>query len=135
VANSVQAHTMGFVDGASLGFLVVDVADGQDPEALEAEVLEELERFAQEGPTEVELESALAQSERGWLSALAGQEERADLLSQYTLLHDDPQVVNTFLDRLREVGAEDIQRAAATWLTPDHRAVVRHLALAEEDAA
>lgn len=135
VANSVQAHTMGFVDGASLGFLVVDVADGQDPEVLEAEVLEELERFAQEGPTEVELESALAQSERGWLSALAGQEERADLLSQYTLLHDDPQVVNTFLDQLREVSAEDIQRAAATWLTPDHRAVVRHLALAQEDAA
>jgi predicted Zn-dependent peptidase len=135
VANSVQAHTMGFVDGASLGFLVVDVAQGQDPEVLEAEVVEELERFAQEGPTEVELESALAQSERGWLSALSGQEERADLLSQYTLLHDDPQVVNTFLDQLREVGTADIQRAAQTWLAPDHRAVVRHLTVAQEDAA
>ena len=50
VANAVQAHAMGFVDGVSLGFFVVDVADGQDPEAVEAAVVEELERFAVEGP-------------------------------------------------------------------------------------
>src|SRR5690348_17854120 len=47
----------GFVDGVSLGFFVVDVADGQDPEAIEAAVVEELERFVVEGPTEVEMES------------------------------------------------------------------------------
>ena len=104
VANAVQAHAMGFVDGVSLGFFVIDVADGQDPEAIEAAVVEELERFAAEGPTEVEMESAMAQSERSWLSALAGQEERADLISQHVLLHGDGQFVNTFLDRIGEVG-------------------------------
>jgi len=134
VANSVQAHAMGFVDGVSLGFLVVDVADGQDPEAVEAAVVEELERFVAEGPTEVEMESAMAQSERSWLSALAGQEERADLISQHVLLHDDGQFVNTFLDRIGEVGPDDVRAAASRWLRPESRAVVRHLSVRDEEA-
>jgi zinc protease len=133
VANAVQAHAMGFVDGVSLGFFVIDVADGQDPEAVEAAVVEELERFAVEGPTEVEMESAMAQSERSWLSALAGQEERADLISQHVLLHGDGQFVNTFLDRIGEVGVEEVRAAADRWLRPDGRVVVRHLAVADEE--
>jgi zinc protease len=133
VANAVQAHAMGFVDGVSLGFFVVDVADGQDPQAVEAAVVEELERFALEGPTEVEMESAMAQSERSWLSALAGQEERADLISQHVLLHGDGQFVNTFLDRIGEVGPADVRAAAAHWLRPEGRAVVRHLSVRDEE--
>ena len=70
-----------------------------------------------------------------WLSALAGQEERADLISQHVLLHDDGQFVNTFLDRLATVGPDEVRAAAAAWLRPEHRAVVRHLVEAQEDAA
>jgi predicted Zn-dependent peptidase len=117
----------------ALGFVVVDVAEGQDPEAIEAAVVEELERFGVEGPTEVEMESAMAQSERSWLSALAGQEERADLISQHVLLHGDGQFVNTFLDRIGEVRPDDVRAAAARWLRPDSRAVVRHLAVRDEE--
>jgi predicted Zn-dependent peptidase len=135
VANAVQAHSMGFVDGVSLGFLVVDVADGADPSAVEAAVVEELARFVQEGPTDAELEAAYAQAERAWLSALASQEERADLLSQAVLLHDDAQFVNTYLDRLGAVTAEQVRAAAARWLDPASRAVVAHLVQRQEDAA
>ncbi len=126
---------MGFVDGVSLGFVVIDVADGHDPDALELAVLEELEGLAQQGPTEIELESALAQSERAWLSALASQEERADLISQHALLHGDPHLVNTYLDRLRAVSARQVQDAAAQWLRPSSRVVVAHLVDSQEDAA
>jgi predicted Zn-dependent peptidase len=135
LANAVQAHAMGFVDGVSLGFVVVDVADGCDPQAIEAVVVEELSRFAQEGPTEAELEAAYAQAERSWLSALASQEERADLLSQAVLLHDDAQYVNNYLDRLAAVTAAQVQAVAAGWLQPSARAVVAHLVQTEEDAA
>ena len=51
------------------------------PTTVEAAFVEELEGFLADGPTEVELEASLAQSERSWLSALASQEERADLIS------------------------------------------------------
>ena len=128
-ALGVHATAWGFVDGASLGFAVLDVAPGVEAGAVEAAFLEELERFLATGPTEAELEASLAQSERSWLSALASQEERADLISHHLMLHDDPAVVNTHLDRLRAVTADQVLAAARRWLHPESRAVVAYLAL------
>ena len=91
-----HATAWGFVDGASLGFVVLDVAPGTDPD-------------------------------RSWLSALASQEERADLVSHYLPFHDDPDVVNTHLDRLRDVTAEQVVESARRWLRPDSRATVAYL--------
>jgi predicted Zn-dependent peptidase len=122
-----HATAWGFVDGASLGFVVLDVAPGTDPAAVEAAFVEELDAFLEHGPTPVELEASLAQSERSWLSALASQEERADLISHHQLLHDDPEVVNTHLDRLRAVTAEQVLEAARRWLRPRSRATVAYL--------
>ena len=122
-----HATAWGFIDGVSLGFVVLDVAPGVDPALLESALLEELTRLAEEGPTVAELEASLAQSERAWLSALASQEDRADLLSRYTCLHDDPDIVNTYLDRVRAVTAERVVDVTRRWLTPDARAVVAYL--------
>jgi predicted Zn-dependent peptidase len=127
IANSVSAHAMGFVDGVSLGFIGIDVADGCCADAVEAAACEELIRFAAEGPTEIEMESAMAQTERGWLSALASQEERADHICHHATLQGDSGYINTFLDRLGEVTAAHVQQAAALWLVPQARAVVAYL--------
>ena len=128
VATSIGAHAMGFVDGSSLGLLVVDVAAGQDADAVEAEVAVELARFVEEGPSADLLEGVRAQEERSWLSALASGEERADLISQYTLLHDDPDYVNTALDRVLAIGGDQVQAVAREWLRPEHRVCVAYLA-------
>ncbi len=127
--SAVGAHATawGFVDGVSLGFVVIDAAPDADPADLEAALVEELERLAADGPTEAELEASIAQSERAWLSALASQEERADLLSRYALLHDDPEIVNTHLDRVRAVTAERVVEVTRRWLRPESRAVVAYL--------
>lgn len=130
-ALGVHATSWGFVDGVSLGFFVLDIADGADTDAVESALVEELERFAVEGPTEAELDAALAQAERSWLSMLASQEERADALSHYASLHGDPGLVNTHLDRLRAVTPEQVREAAATWLRPESRAVVAYLSEVE----
>ncbi len=123
------AHAMawGFVDGASLGLVILDVAAGTDPLAVETVLVEELERLATDGPTPVELETSLAQAERSWLSALASQEERADLISRSALLHDDPEGINTHLDRLRGIRPEQVTAVAARWLRPEQRATVAYL--------
>jgi predicted Zn-dependent peptidase len=128
-----HATSWGFVDGVSLGFFVLDIADEVDTDAVELALVEELERFAVEGPTEAEMDAALAQAERGWLSMLASQEERADALSHYTSLHGDPNLVNTHLDRLRAVTPEQVRAAAATWLRPESRAVVAYRADVETE--
>ena len=127
IANGVSAHAMGLVDGVSLGFIGIDVADGCSADVVEAAACEELDRFAAEGPTEIEMESAVAQSERGWLSSLASQEERADHICHHATLQGDSGYINTFLDRLGEVTAAEVQQAAARWLGPESRAVVAYL--------
>ncbi len=133
-ATSVQGHTMGFVDGVSLGLLAIDVAEGVDPDRVEEAVLEELRGFATRGATDAELEAALAGAERGWLSDLAAQDQRADALSHQALLHDDPDYVNRFLDDLSAVTAEEVAAAAQAWLAPGSRGVVAYLT-GEEDVA
>jgi predicted Zn-dependent peptidase len=130
-----HATAWGFVDGASLGFVVLDVAPGTDADIVESTFVEELNGFLELGPTEVELEASLAQSERSWLSALASQEERADTISHHLLLHDDPGVVNTHLDRLRDVTAQQVLDAARRWLRPDSRATVAYLAAGDSSDA
>ena len=127
IANGVSAHAMGLVDGVSLGFIGIDVADGCSADAVEAAACEELVRFATEGPSEIEMESAVAQSERGWLSSLASQEERADHICHHATLQGDSGYINTILDRLGEVTAGEVQRAAARWLGPESRVVVAYL--------
>jgi predicted Zn-dependent peptidase len=125
---------MGFVDGVSLGLLIIDVAVGVDPNDIEAAVIEELDRLIATGPTDIEMESSLAETERSWLTSLASQDERADLICHYTLLADDTHYVNTLLDRVRAIGADDVRAAAAAYVQPQSRAVVSYL-LAEQEAA
>jgi predicted Zn-dependent peptidase len=126
---------MGFVDGVSLGLLIIDVAAGTEIDVIEAAVVEELDRFIAEGPSDVEMESALAETERSWLSSLASQEERADLICHYTLLADDSHYVNTLLDRVGAISKDDVKAAAAAYLQPRSRAVVSYLVEEQEAAA
>ena len=82
------------------------------------------------------VEAVRAQAERGWLSALAAKDERADIIGHYTCLHDDPGYVNTFLDHLAAVTAEQVQAAADRWLRPQSRAaVVYRVAQDQEEVA
>ncbi|MEO6997188.1 MAG: pitrilysin family protein [Terracoccus sp.] len=134
-ATSVGGWTMGLVDGVGLAAITADVAEGADPDEVEAAICEELSRFIAEGPDEAELESVVADTERSWLSALASIEERADHISHHALLMGDPGYVNTFVERLGAITADDVRAAAAVWLDPSARAVVRYLAHDEAEAA
>lgn len=132
VATSIGSHAMGFIDGSSLGLVVADVSPGEDSDRLEDDIASELARFVDHGPSEDLVESVKAQSERAWLSALASGEERADLISQYTLLHDDPGYINTALDRVLRITSEDVRAAAAQWLQPQSRVCVAYLTSDED---
>ncbi|MCH8613626.1 M16 family metallopeptidase [Arsenicicoccus dermatophilus] len=127
LATSVQGLAWGLVDGVSLGLITMDVAEGVDAADAEQALCEELERLAQDGPTEVELESVLAQSERAWLSALASQAERADAICGHAALHGDATFINTFLDRIAAITPQQVQQAAREYLQPRNRAVVAYL--------
>lgn len=112
------------IDGTSMGALIVDVADGVSVERVEEGVAEELHRLAKEPPTESEMAAALADVERWWLQSLAQPDERADVISGNALLYDDPDHLNTYLDRVAAVTADDVAASAATWAQPESAAVV-----------
>lgn len=118
VCHTASAGVIGLTQGASLGTLVLEVADGEDVNQVADWVSEELERLAQGGPTEAEVEAVHAQTERAWLSALGSMEERADHIGHVTALFDDPNLVNTFVDRVRAVDADRVRAAAQRWLQP-----------------
>ncbi|WP_052465869.1 M16 family metallopeptidase [Mobilicoccus massiliensis] len=124
IATFASAAALGLADGVSLGFVAAQPTDGVSLAELEEAIVAELEEFAAQGPTAIEMEAAAAQNEREWLSTLADVEQRADQIGRLTTLYDDPQGINTHLDRLLALTPEDVRRAADVWLRPESRAAV-----------
>ncbi len=106
------------IAGNSLGAATVRAVPGVDLDAVTAVVGEVLRTFAADGPTELELEIARAQAERGWLDEMATAGGRADALSGCALLYDAPQALNERLPLLRSLTAGEVQVAAQQWLLP-----------------
>ena len=110
----------------SPGYASPWAAPGVPLERIEEIICEELTRFGSQGPTAVEMEAVVAQNERAWLSQLASLDERADHISHAALLYDDPRAINTLLDRIGAVTADQVGEAAARWLAPSGRAVITY---------
>ncbi|AUG79984.1 peptidase M16 [Kitasatospora sp. MMS16-BH015] len=108
----------------SLGWLDAKTSGEATIEQIETAVEEELARFAAEGPTAEELERAQAQIEREWLDRLTTVAGRADELCRYAVLFGDPKLVNTALDRVLDVTAEEVRAVAEACLRADNRAVL-----------
>lgn len=124
LVTSLSAHPLGFVGGTSLGIVGFDAEDGVELARVEQAVCEELARLADGGPTDLEMQASIADSERSWLHALASMEERADLMAEYATLHGGAQGVNTHLDEVASITPDEVRAAAAAYLRPESRAVL-----------
>jgi predicted Zn-dependent peptidase len=65
--------------------------------------------------------------ERHELAGLQSVGERADSFSEYATLFDDPGLVNSRLDQLLSVTAEEMAAVAAEVFRPDNRAVLTYV--------
>lgn len=117
IAEGAGASCLGMIGGNSFGYAQARARDGVEPARLEEEMITELDRFAEEGPTETELRRAKAQFERHWLQSLARVDSRADHFSEYATLRDEPQLVNSRLAEIDQIDADQVRRAAAAFLT------------------
>jgi predicted Zn-dependent peptidase len=127
IAQDVALFTLGFVGGASITAGWATVRPGVEVARVETAFHEELERLAREQVSADELERAKALIESDELGALARTDERADRLSMYATLFDDPGLINTMLGRYLAVTVEDIQEVAAAVFRPDNRVVLTYL--------
>jgi predicted Zn-dependent peptidase len=139
LAQDVALFTLGLVAGASLAAGWATARPGVDLGRLEAVYWEELERMTRELVTDDELERAKALTEADELGSLMRVEEKADRLSSYATLLDDPGMINRMLPRYLAVTAEQVREVCAAVFVPDNRLVLTYVPAApgqlEEAAA
>jgi zinc protease len=104
--------------------IVATAAPGRTLAELERSIADELTRFVDEGPTDVEMERCRAQAEAQFvyrLQTVGGFGGKSDQLNAYNVFLNDPGYFERDLDRYRQAGAALLQEAASTWLGPGTR--------------
>src|SRR5690606_874651 len=99
LAQDVVAYAFPIVVGSAMLVLWSTARPGVEPECLERALLEEIEGLADVQDPEVERAIHLIETRR--LIDLQRVDERADQLSMFTMLFDDPDRINTELDRIK----------------------------------
>jgi predicted Zn-dependent peptidase len=127
LAQDVAVFTLPFIGGASICVGWATVRPGVDVATVEAAYLAELERLAGESPSDDELARAKALTEADELGSLARVEERADRLSMYATLFDDPGFINTLLPRYLSVTPDQIRDVARAVFRVDNRVVLTYV--------
>ena len=95
-----------------------------DIEILEAALAAEIEDLATNGPSDDELERVRTLHASTIERVMEEVAERADRLSQYTCLFDQPERINTEVSDYDRVSAEGIREALRGQLGPDNRYVL-----------
>jgi predicted Zn-dependent peptidase len=127
VAPEVDAWTMELLLGASL---IVIEAKGRPeilPGELEAALDAELDRLADEAPSEEELARVRLQRATNRARAMQKVEGRADRIGMYAALLDDPRRFLGEQQRDDEIGPADVSEFARTWLAPARRKYLWYL--------
>jgi predicted Zn-dependent peptidase len=127
IAQDVALFALGFIGGASICAGWATVRPGVPVDRVEDVLHEEIERLAREPVSDDELARARALIESDELGALQRVEERADRLSMYATLYDDPDLINRMLERYLAVTPEAILEVAAATFRPDNRLVLTYL--------
>lgn len=135
LAQDVTVFPFPVVGGASMFTMWATARPGVDPADLEAALTVEIDRLAADGPSEAELERVRNLHAAAVESSLERISERADRVSMYTCLFDDPDRINGEVSRYLAVGSDPVRRVMADVLRPDNRLALTYLPAEAELAA
>jgi predicted Zn-dependent peptidase len=127
LAQDVSVFPFPVVGGASMFVLWATARPGAAPADLEAAVLSEIERLAQQGPRDDELERVRNLHAAAVESGLERISERADRLSMYACLFDQPERINDEVARYLAVGTDEVRDGVAATLRADNRLVLTYV--------
>jgi zinc protease len=113
--------------GPSTFNVVVLVRPGKDLKEVEKVVYAELEKAKSEPVADWELQKARMLERHQTAQQLQSTLYRAYLIGELAVIYGDPNLINTRFDKIQNVGKEEIQRVAKTYLTEDNRTVVTTL--------
>src|SRR5436190_537485 len=97
---------------------------GVTNDVVEAAIYEEIARLQKEPIADWELQKAKSGARRSFITGLQSSLGRATTIGQYAVYYNDPNLINTRLDKVMAVTKEDVMRVASNDLVPTNRTVV-----------
>jgi zinc protease len=134
LAQDVAGFALPFTGGAAVLTMEVTARPGVAPEALERALFAEVDRLADDGPSDEELARVRNLRAAGVETSLEEVGERADGLSKYTCLFGQPERINSEVRRYAAVDAARVREGMAAVLRPDNRVVITYLPTEAERA-
>ena len=115
----------GFLGNKYPSLLIVQALVSKDstPEAVEAAIYEELERLAEEGPTQEELARVKTMNKAQFIRGLRSNSGLAGQLAEFEEKLGDWRKLFDYVDEIEAVTAEDVKAAAKEALRADNRTV------------
>ena len=127
LAQDASVFVFPIVGGASIFATWVTARPGVHVESLEAATLAEIDRLAADGPTDADLERVNNLHAAHVAGALERISERADRLSMYTCLFDEPERINEETSRWEAVDAGRVSEALRSFLRADNRVTLTYV--------
>jgi zinc protease len=113
--------------GTSLFWVSLVVRPDKSLEQVEGLVYEEIERLKKEPPAEWELDKVRMKLRRQQAQDLYSTRSRANILGHHAVYYNNPDLINSAVDKIAEVTKADLQRVADAYLTASNRTVVTTL--------
>lgn len=117
----------GYMDerrGVGAFYIQASVAPGKNPADVEAAIYEEIEKIKAEGIADWELNKAKNNTRRGFINGLQSSLNRATQMGIYTVYYNEPNLMNTRLDKVNAVTADQVKQVANKYLLPTNRVVI-----------
>jgi predicted Zn-dependent peptidase len=113
--------------GPSLFYVFAVPRPGVKTEDLEQAIYKEIGAVAKDGVTAAEMDKARTQFRRSMIQVRESALQTAIRIGQYAVFFNDPELINTMLDKYDSVTAEQVKSAAQKYLVSTERAVVTTL--------
>jgi predicted Zn-dependent peptidase len=121
--------------GPSLLYLYAFLRPGVKPEDCEKAMIEEVAAVRKDGITAQELEKARIQFLRQQIQARQTDLGTAIQIGRHTVYFDDPNLINTIVEKFDAVTADQVKEAALKYLVPEQLTVVTDLPAAPKGKA
>ena len=110
--------------GTSTLVISATVRPGRKPEEVEAAIYEEIEKLKREPIADWEMQKAKNATRLSYFNSIRGADDRATMLGSLTVKFNDPNLINTKVDKLAAVTAADVQRVAKQYLQQKNRSIL-----------
>jgi zinc protease len=121
--------------GPSLFYITATPRPGVSMEDLEKGIDDEIAAVIKDGVTPEELAKAKTLQLRRFIDQRRSSLTTANLIGQYTVYFNDPNLINTLADKQAAVTLDDVHNVAVKYFVRDQRAVVITLPAAKDAAA